>query len=337
MAHETDKTLIRKFIAGNCTPQEQERMKIFMQQPGSLELFDQVMDEDWQGLKKQAPVTDDYILKFQQRLNKRIGEGNVKPATKIRRINFYRYAAVWVLLILGLATYGVWQFRKTTAEPETIAMLSSHNPNGQRSTITLSDGSVITLGAASSITYPERFAEHTREISLEGEAFFEITPNPQKPFIIHTGEVQTKVLGTSFKIDAFKGEEIAVAVATGKVQVDRKIAGSGKLKTLALLLPGDAVGYDPVTGLATNNNVPVVELTGWKKGKLTFTGTPLSEMVKILERWYNVKIELRNKQIGKYKMNIQLNGTQPLSQSLEILKATTKAGYKIKDNTVIIQ
>ncbi|WP_316817642.1 FecR family protein [Pedobacter nyackensis] len=337
MAQETDKILIRKFIAGNCTSQEQERMKIFMEQPGSQELFNQVMDEDWRAFKKEAPATDEYILSFQKRLNKRLDENCAKPSPVISRINFYKYAAVWTVLILGVATYGVWHTKKVAVGPETISMLSSHNPNGQRSTITLSDSSVVTLGAGSSISYPERFTGNTREISLQGEAFFEITKNPEKPFIVQTGDVQTKVLGTSFKIEAFKGQEIAVAVATGKVQVNRKIAGSGKSESLAVLLPGDAIGFNPVTGLATNSNIPAIELTGWKKGKLTFTGTSLSEMLKVLERWYNVKIELRNKQIGRYRMNIQLDGTRPLTQSLEILKATTKAGYIIKDKTVIIQ
>ncbi|WP_214225829.1 FecR domain-containing protein [Pedobacter sp. B4-66] len=337
MAQETDKILIRKFIAGSCTSQEQERMKIFMEQPGSQELFDQVMDEDWRAFKKEAPATDEYILSFQQRLNKRHDENNTNPFPIIRRNNFYRYAAVWTVLIFGFASYGLWQVKKETVRPQTVSILSSHNPNGQRSTITLSDSSVVTLGAGSSISYPERFTDSTREVSLQGEAFFEITKNPEKPFIVQTGDVQTKVLGTSFKIEAFKGQKIAVAVATGKVQVDRKMAGSGKLESLAVLLPGDAIGFNPVTGLKTNVNIPVVELTGWKKGKLTFTGTPLGEMLKVLERWYNVKIELRNKQIGRYMMNVQLDGTKPLTQSLEILKATTKAGYIIKDKTVIIQ
>jgi transmembrane sensor len=337
MAQETDKILIRKFIAGNCTPKEQQRMKIFMEQPGSEELFNQVMDEDWRTFKKGTPATDEYILSFHQRLNKRLDENNSKPFPVIRRNNFYRYAAVWTVLILGVATYGVWQAKKAAVAPETILMLSSHNPNGQRSTITLSDSSVVTLGAGSSISYPERFTGSTREISLQGEAFFEITKNPEKPFIVQTGNVQTKVLGTSFKIEAFKGQQIAVAVATGKVQVNRKIAGSDKSESLAVLLPGEAIGFNPATGLTTNASIPAIELTGWKKGKLTFTGTSLSEMLKVLERWYNVKIELRKKQIGKYKMNIQLDGTRPITQSLEILKATTKAGYIIKDKTIIIQ
>ena len=337
MAQEIDKAFIRKFIAGECTPHEQERMKLFMQQPGSQKLLDEVIDEDWQGFRNQTPATDDYIMDFQQRLNKRIDEGNKKPAAKYRIIRFYRYAAIWAILILGAATYGVLQLKKATSVPQTIAMISSRNPYGQRSTITLPDGSIVTLGAASSITYPHHFKDSIREISLQGEAFFEITKNPRQPFIVHSGEVQVKVLGTSFKIDAFKGEKFAVAVATGKVQVSKKSDIPGKLKSIALLLPGDVVAYDQVSGSATRSNVPPTELTGWKNGKLTFTGTPLSDVVKILERWYNIKIEIRNKHIAKYKMNIQLDGTRPLNQSLDVLQATTKAGYSIKNNTVIIQ
>lgn len=333
MEQETDKILIRKFIAGNCTPQEQEYIKTLMLQTAGQTLFDQVMDEDWRGFKNEMPATDQYIHNFQQRLTERLDD--VKPDPVTSSNYFYKYAAIWIVLILGIATYGTLQLNKPQTDTS-IAMLSSHNPNGQRSKIVLSDGSVVTLGAGSRLNYPEHFADSTREIALEGEAFFEVTKNPEKPFIIHTGAVQTKVLGTSFKVDAFKGQNVQVAVATGKVRVDRNTANTGKLESIAVLLPGDAVDWNPATGTAIKTKRAIEELTGWQKGKLSFTGMPLKNVVHVLERWYNVTIEVRNKEAGEYKMNIILDGTQPLKQLMEILKVTTKTHYKMDGKTITI-
>ncbi|MRG48196.1 DUF4974 domain-containing protein [Chitinophaga sp. SYP-B3965] len=335
MTQETDKAFIRKFIAGNCTPEEQERMKVFMQQPGAEELFDEVLNENWQEFKKEEQTPDTYIQSFQQRLKERLGTtADLQPRPLVKRLNFYRYAAMWAaFLVLGAATYGVWQFSKKDTVQPPITMLSSHNPDGQRSRIILADSSIVTLGAGSRLSYPERFPGNTREISLEGEAFFEVAKDPKKPFIVHTGTVQTLVLGTSFKINAFKGQLISVAVATGKVQVERKTTGAA----LAVLLPGDEVAWDPVSDKAIVNHVQTEDVTGWVKGKLSFVGVPLSEMAVSLERWYNVKIVIRNRKIRDYRMSIILDGTLPLKQSLEVLKATVKADYQITGNTVIIQ
>lgn len=337
MTKETDKAFIRKFIAGTCTPEEQKRMKAFMQEPGSEELFDEVLNEDWQGFKKEE-TSDAYIQNFQQRLKQRLdATAESAPTPVVKRLNFHRYAAVWAFVILGLGSYSLWKFnKKNTAQP-VIAMLSSHNPNGQRSKVILADSSIVTLGAGSTLSYPERFAGNSREISLEGEAFFQVTKNPHKPFIVHTGAVQTRVLGTSFKINAFKGQLLSVAVATGKVRVGRKITGASEPEPLAVLLPGDEVEWNPVSGKAIVGHVQTEDVTGWEQGKLSFVGVPLSEMASSLERWYNIKIVIRNKKIRDYRMSIVLDGTVPLNQSLEVLKATIKADYKINGNTVIIQ
>lgn len=336
MTQQTNKALIRKFIAGNCTPPEQARMKALMQQPGSENLFNEVLDEDWQGFKKGEQAPDAYIQNFQQRLKKQLDTAGIPPRPVLKRLNFYRYAAVWAFLILSAALYSLWQFNKSTVQPQ-ITMLSSHNPYGQRSKIILADSSIITLGAGSSLRYPERFAGNTREISLEGEAFFEVAKNQKQPFIVHTGAVQTHVLGTSFKISAFKDQPVWIAVATGKVRVGRKVTDTARLESLAVLLPGDKVEWDPVSGKITAGHVHPGDVTGWQEGRLAFAGVPLKDLAATLERWYNVRIEIRNRHIRHYRMRITLDGTLPLDRALEVLKATVKADYKINGNTVIIQ
>jgi hypothetical protein len=94
--------------------------------------------------------------------------------------------------------------------------ITSSTPRGQKSLITLPDGSRVFLNSESSISYPEFFSKDKREISLTGEAFFDVTRDENRPCIIHSGNVVTKVLGTSFNIQAFDGKDILVTVATGK-------------------------------------------------------------------------------------------------------------------------
>ena len=196
---------------------------------------------------------------------------------------------------------------------------------------------MVTLGSGSTLRYPRSFNGNTREIQLTGEAFFNVTKNPNKPFIVHTRSLQTRVLGTSFKIDAFNGQPVVVAVATGKVQVDRNDSGSNQLPPLAVLLPGNEVTWSPESGKAILSHVVIEDIAGWEKGQLAFTGTPLREVANRLERWYNVKIAISNKRKAAYRMNCILDGTQPLKKSLEVLKATIQSNYTIKDSVVIIQ
>lgn len=190
------------------------------------------------------------------------------------------------------------------------------NKAGQRKVIQLSDGSTIYLGAGSRLQYPEQLTGPTREISLAGEAFFDIVTDPAHPFIIHTGDIATTVLGTSFKIEAFEGQPVTVAVATGKVKVAAQT--NGQIKELAVLTSGKQVSWDHRQ--ATLDNVNAGDVATWHKGRLVFNNQSLQEIAAALERWYDVQISFDRAQKAKEKVTVTLFAASNLNTTLGKLR-----------------
>ncbi|WP_439484179.1 FecR family protein [Cyclobacterium plantarum] len=144
-----------------------------------------------------------------------------------------KYAAVFILL--GFTAWIYWEMAFSSVDqPE---MTVKQTLEGMRSTITLSDGSQIRLNENSEFEFPEAFLNGQRLVRLEGEAFFDITPNPDKPFIVQTGNAEIVVLGTSFNINTHQATE--VTVASGKVKVANRVS-----REQAFLQPGQQAVLD---------------------------------------------------------------------------------------------
>ncbi|SHF86319.1 FecR family protein [Pedobacter caeni] len=336
-----DKTLIRKYLNHNCTPEEMKEVKRLMLVPGTQQIFDELLSESWTGLEAventDQPHLQEKLQQFYKKLEgeevqrfqqKEEEEGMVRS---IKQRNYLRYAAILAVIFLSLGTYGILQYKKTPVE-EQIAMREILNPRGQRSRIVLPDSSAVYLGAGSRITFPEQFETNSREIALEGEAFFEVTQDPKKPFIVHTGKVQTRVLGTSFKIDAFSNRPLTVAVATGKVRVD-DYTGQ-KSKSLAILTPGQKITYDQ--GMVKTVATEIEEISGWKAARLVFHNQSLKEITTELERWYNVEISFEHNGKAKEKISVVLQADVPLNKIMKILAATGHFKYHITSRNVSI-
>lgn len=331
MEGSIDRELLVRYMQGKCTAEETRLVKEFLLQPEWQQALDELLEEDFKNFEVDSPgeeVSADWNRQFQERYID-------APARLLWRRPWPGYAAACLLMFsIGLYFYNNGS---VTGKRETaIAMLETANPKGQRSKFTLPDSSVIYLGAESSVRYPAKFGTGSREISLIGEAFFEITRDPAHPFIIHTGEVQTKVLGTSFKIDAFKGKNLKVSVATGKVQVAKKIAGADSLQSLALLTPGQEVDWNMQTHKAVINPVDALSVRDWKDGTMNFVAASIGDVAEKLERWYNVQIDFQDSKIKDYHVSLIVRGTDPLAHAMEIICNTTHLHYKIKGRIVTI-
>jgi transmembrane sensor len=331
MPKPVDQALIEKFLHGGCSAQEEEMVRLFLKKPESEMILNEILS---------ANQTKDFALfggenvphikqvQWLDTINKRIVAGTEKSPPIKKSFNF-KYAAIWTaLLITTLSVYLISKPRQ-----QSLAYIERSNPNGQRSKITLSDSSVVYLAAGSKLRYPERFLVDKREISLYGEAFFEVTKNPKKPFIIHTGTVSTQVLGTSFKIKAFDHKPLSVEVATGKVRVD-EVKGN-QIQSLAILMPGQKVVYSG--GKASTQDIAITDVTGFKTSQLAFRNSSLFEICETLERWYNVKISFKNQRKSSDRMTLTIDATIPVNKLLNVLAAAGKFHYNIKNNEIIIR
>jgi len=320
--------LLIKYLDNHCTEAEKALVEAYLQQPGSSAVLNQLLEERLEqdmAASTDMPVSEARQQQWAAAVKTRMGRDVTgKPARKW----YYLAAAASLLLMAGV--FGL--LRTRSAAPQPAAMALQQNKAGQLKMIQLSDGSVIYLGAASSLQYPERFAGSTRSITLDGEAYFDIASDPAHPFVIHTGAVTTTVLGTSFKIDAFAGKPVTVAVATGKVRVEAHT--NGNAQTLATLTAGNSVSWH--AGQAALQSVNAADVAAWHKGRLVFSNQPLQEIATTLERWYDVKIHFNKPQKAKEKVTITLFAAGDLNTTLQTLAAGNNFNYTRKGREVTI-
>ncbi|MBD8487309.1 DUF4974 domain-containing protein [Echinicola sp. CAU 1574] len=203
------------------------------------------------------------------------------------------------------------------------------NPAGQKSRFILPDGSKIFLNAQSTLKYSKDFKTN-RNIVLEGEAYFEVFPDKEHPFRVSSKELTTTALGTAFNIKAFKNSpEIEVVLTHGKIKVE-----AGKSDFEEVLFPGQGVISESGDGNFRKEQMDVEKVIYWKDGILYFSDTHFEEVLKTLERWYDVKISVT----GNYDKDFLCSGTfdknEYLNNVLDILGHSIGFEYKIDKKKV---
>ncbi|RAJ76651.1 FecR protein [Chitinophaga dinghuensis] len=322
------KALLLKYLDNNCNDAEKAIVEAYLQQPESNTVLSQLLEERME--KDMADSMEMPVDKKQQQqwaASMRARMGRADKVNSLRMRYFIAAAAASVLLLAGLFTYF-----NNKPQNRIVPLVLQQNKAGERKQIQLSDGSTIHLGAASQLQYPEQFTGATREITLTGEAFFEVATDAKHPFIIHTGNIATTVLGTSFKIAAFEGQPLVVSVATGKVRVDD--SNNGVVRQLAILTAGKQVSWHQEHALV--EYIRAEDVANWQNGRLVFNNQTLQEIATTLERWYDVKISFNRPQKAKEKVTVTLFAGSALNTTLQILSAGNNFNYSRNGRDVII-
>ncbi|MCC8408036.1 FecR domain-containing protein [Mucilaginibacter sp. UR6-1] len=257
-----------------------------------------------------------------------------KPAAKVRSIKFIRYAAAVTILLVSVTIFT----RKKSIPLNLISesresFTSIKTQTGEVKKISLPDGSSVWLNAKSEIRISDHFQnKQQRYVYLdEGEAFFEVTKNPQRPFLVKTPHVTTRVLGTSFNVRAYTNlKQASVTVRTGKVQVN------ADKKLLATLTPNMQVKYDPAKAEATVSLADAGAATSWTEGRLVFTKATFNELAFAMANTYGIKLISKNKAATNYRYNIHINTSRTLDETLRIICSVHQNHYRRNNNEVII-
>lgn len=205
------------------------------------------------------------------------------------RFTFIRAAAAAIVILI--AAYSYYHLSRTEQPPQNeIAYTLKSNPAGRKATFQLDDGTMVKLNAESALRYPEHFTDSNRVVYLEGEALFEVKRDESRPFSVVTGNITTRVLGTSFYVkNDLQDKDIQVALVSGKVSV---LDQNGNT---IVLEPDEMVTY------ADNNIAKGTfdrdRVFGWVDNKLTFYQAGADEVVKRLEKWYGVKFMMERQQM----------------------------------------
>ena len=204
---------------------------------------------------------------------------------------------------------------------------------GKKSMIVLSDGTKVWLNAGSQLVYPSVFLKDTREVSLIGEAFFDVFKNPRKPFIVNSSDVKIQVLGTRFDVSAYPEDKVIQTVLEeGKINL--KYTGNGMFKRdyVVEMEPNQMVEFDKVSREANSSVVNVTKYISWKEGMLEFDKVVLAKAMKQVERFYNVKIFFDDLSIGAYKLSGKLDLKDEPEKVLNVIKLTVPIDWQRKSN-----
>ena len=324
MSKEVFIELCVKFISGEAEVEEQKLLDKMLILEEYKEIFTAIknkMEDEYED--KEIPIFDS--VSGYEKLTKKIR--TIEPEYSEKGFNsnssfffqpmFYRVAASisFLILLSSVILYFSGVFNKEILLNEKVTEM------GQKTILTLFDGTKITLNGGSKLIYPSNFGETTRDVYLEGQGYFEVMHNDQKLFIVHTGEVSTRVLGTKFDVKAFPGEdEISVSLVDGKVSVLRGDETS-------FLSPGEQLAYNKRSGNESISSFDYLQVIGWKDNVMIFNNKEIIKVFTELERTFGVKFELENVEFASMKIKANFKNDS-FWTIVKVLQKTTGLAYR---------
>ena len=332
--------LFTKYLENRCTPDEiRELLFYFQQDQNEDSLFLLIRPElDRENSDAEGEFDADIaIAQIRSNLLNRIKEDADKKIVKLVPYSkWLKVSAVW--LLLGTCALLIFRSKNrisTTFHP--VKLITCITKPGLRKYLVLPDGSKIWLSPSSSLEYPDQFNGNLREVKLEGEAFFEVAKDKKHPFIIHTGPMDTRVVGTSFDIQSYKcWKKFSVTVVTGIVKVS-EYAISNRRHREVTLQPNQRSILDNKNDSLTSSNYPAAEkMLERKEGILVYDGSSIQEVIADLSSYYNVPIKIDNKSKKSLSYG-EFDTNKPIEIVLRQLAAAINAKLIVQNNQYLIK
>ena len=369
MSQEKFWVLLSKKLAGEAAGPELKELENLVNEHPEWQYAIQNLEDLWkhQPPKKNDLVEEDAYLLHVHRMTEQLvpfGEGPElqMPAieTKSRRMGWYWAAAAAIVVATGLL---IWQPFSGRIDKDTLANRESNEIStrpGSKSRVQLPDGTVVMLNAGSKLTYNKDFGKGRREVTLNGEGYFDVKKMKDLPFIIHTSSIDIKVLGTVFNVKAYEEDKkTETSLIRGSIEVTIKNRPNDKI----ILSPSEKLVVENSVlrekeNLGLNKNVseqPELSMntlmainklkfsardssvpeTQWIENKLVFRDESFDELAVRMERWYNVNINISDPRL-KEKRFSGIFENETIEQALEALKITVPYKYELEGNKIII-
>lgn len=247
-----------------------------------------------------------------------------KISRQERRRSQWRGAVRWlsataaVIIAISAFYYHPW------LGDENVVINDIYARKGEKMMVILADGSRVSLNADTHLYYPAKFTGDTREVRVEGEAYFEVSKDASKPFIVKAHEMQIKVTGTKFNVKAYpESGKIITTLDEGCVLVGKDSAATKYVK----LKPGEYAEYDKISAECRVGRLQnALESSGWKNNMFVFRDAPIEEVLSVLERNYNVSFAISNEKIKAYTYNITCPTTD-MDDVIEIIETVTPVKF----------
>lgn len=326
---DKEKQAVKKWVLKDSSNKQllQEYKTLWERAAMSIKREDKNFDAEqgWIMLKKQINKE-----KAHQSKNGSLYASYFKQSGDDAKFRLMRVAAIFlVAAFIGFFAYRSWEQPMVNQAPVLQEIVTDI---GQRTHLTLADGTRILLNADSKLRLPKMFQTNKREVFLEGQAFFEVAENPNKPFLIHIDGTTVRVLGTSFSISAYpEDENVQVVVKEGRVSFE--VDNSAKA-THAVITANELAVYDETSKKITTRKVKDLSLyLGWLEGSLNFKEALMKDVAADLERRYGVQVTFNNKQIKKMELTAHLKSKR-IRNVLDVIALSLNLNYDLTDNNV---
>lgn len=344
-----DPELLARYLAGECTEKECQRFEQQLaENPNKAEKVKEIQNI-WNASRNYEGIADGMfdIKQEWDALNLRLDDTNeTKKAasdhsskSRSGAISLHswtqklvRVAAVFLLAgLIGVITYQQWGI--TSVDKAKPLLREITTADAQRANLVLGDGTKVMLNAASDLRLPNKFEGEVREVFLEGEAFFEVKRNPEKPFLIHSRGAVIRVLGTSFSVRSYPEEEnVQVVVKEGRVSFG---SDEEESDTRSTILTANELGRMNLNTHALNHE-PIEDLQlylSWRKGYLKFRNAPMKQVARELERRYGVSVTFEQSTIAGKSLTAFLK-SRSIRNVLDVIGISLDLDYELKDNQV---
>ena len=318
------KELIEKYFDGNITDAAIKKLSDWIKNDRHLQnWWEEEFSKSDAGIN---PVLRDKLFARikEQTQGKEETQGKENPRTI--RMNPWKWAAAIVLPIcIAFFTYYLVDSSQTVGAPFIVKA-----DKGDKATIELPDGTNVVLNSASQLSYLNNFGENGRRVQLNGEAYFKVAHDEKRAFIVQVGDLEVKVLGTSFNVSAYEdAKDVTVVLLEGKVGVYAQ-------KTSHIMKPGDKIEYNKATHKITATQVHPSDYIEWTKGNIYFEKESLENIMKTLSRIYDVEIRFDSNKLP----NEYFTGTIPgggIQNALNILMLTSPFYYEMDGSVIVLK
>lgn len=320
--------LLHRLIAGTTTEEENRQLMEWFRQCASKEEFFMLFETAWKESPDEMPR--DVQERMYRRLSWELDEKKTKTILLRSRFSWKvwpQIAVACIIIVLGLVNYRMNDKQKQLSTQNFTVLAEK----GQRAFITLPDSTKVWLNSDTKISYPADYGLKERNVTLVGEAYFEVAKNPDKRFIVEAKGMQVEALGTSFNVNAYQNDnKIIASLFSGSVRVsyDRHVA---------ILKPHESVKVDLLNrSFSRYKDESMQNIALWRKNEITFDGESLEEITHIMSRLYNTTICIEDESLKKvcYIGTIRNNN---LENFIDIINLTTPVVYENKGDTVFLR
>mgnify|MGYP001297363601 CR=1 FL=1 len=357
--------LFSKKLSGELNAEEKHEFEALIQLYPEWQPSVELITDIWaQPAKTDSLEAEDAYLLHEQRLKELEGSTLLSepPALKhTPRLRFLKYFSIASSIVIGM----ILVFSKTSlftnrrdnpASNQAAENNKIYTRPGSRSKVELSDGSTVWLNSGSTITYEKNFGKNSREVTLSGEGYFDITKNKDIPFYINTDNLKIKVLGTILNVKAYPDDKkTETSLIRGKVEVIIKNRPNNKI----ILAPREKLIVENVISHVNRNNQlneggdkdshilmsvnkisynkedSTIAETGWVNNRLMFRDEPFEDLLRQMERWYNVTLVLTNNRLKQKRVSGTFEN-ETINQALDALKFSIPFEYSQTGNKIII-